>query len=87
MQTTTNEMVMMSRSTPKRLMNPITPDMIDTIENVTHKEQSGFGMNIKQTRNIAPAAPATHCIIRDGSRIVRSGLSVAEWQTILLPEA
>ena len=29
MQTTTNEMVMMSRSTPKRLMNPITPDMIE----------------------------------------------------------
>ena len=70
MQTTRYAMVMMSRSTPQRLINPITPDMIETMENVTHKEHIGFGMNIKHTRNMAPAAPARHCTISDGRIIV-----------------
>ena len=70
MQTTRYAIVMISRSTPQRLMNPITPDMIETMENVTHKEHNGFGMKIKHTRNIAAAAPARHCTISEGSRIV-----------------
>lgn len=54
-------MEMASKLTPQRDMNPTTPASMDTIENATQSEQSGFGIKMSDT-----PAPTPHtCQIRE----------------------
>ncbi len=51
-----------SKLTPHRDMNPTTPASIETIENATQSEQSGFGIKMRETPIIIMAAIKTQFI-------------------------
>ena len=56
-------MEMESRLMPQKVMKPSTPISMETMENATQSEHTGFGMKIRETNIMIPAAMATHWIV------------------------
>ena len=54
---------MESRLMPQKVMKPSTPISMETMENATQSEHTGFGMKIRETNIMIPAAMATHWIV------------------------
>ena len=48
---------------PQKVMKPSTPISMETMENATQSEHTGFGMKIRETNIMIPAAMATHWIV------------------------
>ena len=53
-------MEMESRLTPQNVMKPRTPSSIERMEKATQREQTGFGMKIRETIIMTTAAITTH---------------------------
>ena len=56
-------MEMESRLMPQKVMKPSTPISMETMEKATQSEHTGFGMKIRETNIMIPAAMATHWIV------------------------
>lgn len=63
MHTTKMIMEIESNLTPYNAMKPVTPVTNKPIENVTHREQSGFGINNKETTNMTAVVKPTFRIV------------------------
>ena len=63
---------MESRFTPQSAMKPTTPISIETMEKSTQREQTGFGIIMRETIIMHIAATATHWMV--------VGITIKNWR-------